>query len=86
MPTFYGEDIDIDVDDFLSACDSGEIKELIQALVDDGHISKSATQKHDNNMCAAEQIYEDKLNKLHGVWTRLSKEDEETIVKIADKF
>ena len=86
MPTFNGSDIDIDVDEFLSSCDRSEIDEIITALIDDGYISKSAIKKNNNGLCPAEQIYEDKLTKLHGVWTRLSKEDEETIVKIADKF
>ncbi len=33
MPSFYVDDVDIDVDDFLSACSDSERKELIEALV-----------------------------------------------------
>ena len=33
-------DLDIDVDDFLSECSSKEIKELINALIEDGHLAK----------------------------------------------
>jgi hypothetical protein len=85
MPTFYAEDINIDVNEFLSACNSREIQELIDALIHDGHIEKPR-EKSNENMSAGEQIFEHKLSKLHGMWNRLSKEDEETIVKIADKF
>jgi hypothetical protein len=85
MPTFYGEDIDIDVDEFLKKCNSREIQELIDTLVEGGYIEKPRTNSNEN-MSAGEQIFEHKLSKLHGMWNRLSKEDEETIVKIADKF
>jgi len=33
MPTFYAEDVDIDIDKFLSACSSRETEELIDALI-----------------------------------------------------
>ena len=85
MPTFYAEDINIDVNEFLNACNSREIQELIDALIHDGHIEKPR-EKSNQNMGVDEQIFEHKLSKLHGMWNRLSKEDEETIVKIADKF
>ena len=85
MPTFYGEDIDVDVDEFLSACDSGEIKELINSLIDDGHISKSQVESH-KEMCATEQIFEEHLDSLHGKWNRLTKEEEEIIMVIAKRF
>jgi hypothetical protein len=40
MPTFYSEDIDIDVDEFLSACDHRDKEELITALIEDGYLKK----------------------------------------------
>lgn len=40
MPTFYAEDIDVDPDEFVSSCSSSEIEELIDALVEDGHIPR----------------------------------------------
>ena len=45
MPSFveYGVEVDVDlditVDEFLSECSSREIKELIDALIADGHLS-----------------------------------------------
>jgi hypothetical protein len=38
MPTFYTEDIDIEVDEFLSSCSESEREELINCLVKDGNV------------------------------------------------
>jgi hypothetical protein len=44
MPNFTAYnvdvDLDIDVDDFLSECSKREIKEIIDALIEDGHLEK----------------------------------------------
>ena len=85
MPRFYTDDLDIDVDEYLSACSPREIKKLINKLVEEGHITKSDILS-ETKMSAGEHVYENKLDKLHGKWNRLSKEDEEMIIKIADKF
>lgn len=78
MPYFETnpDEIEVDVDDFLSACSSSEIKELIQALKDDGHLDEGDL---DNDFDIA-------IRKLSGNSWRLSKEDEETILKIANKI
>ena len=78
MPYFETnpDEIEVDVDDFLSACSDSEIKELIQALKDDGHLDEGEL---DNDFDIA-------LRKLVGNSWRLSKEDEETILKIANKI
>lgn len=79
-------DIDIDVDDFLSACNSSEIKELIQALVDDGHLPESISEFKTNNVSISESEYEDALGKLHGKYHTLSREEEQAIIKISKRF
>ena len=78
MPYFETnpDEIEVDVDDFLSACSSSEIKELVQALKDDGHLDEGEL---DNDFDIA-------IRKLAGNSWRLSKEDEETILKIASKI
>lgn len=78
MPYFETnpDEIEVDVDDFLSACSDSEIKELIQALKDDGHLDEGEL---DNDFDIA-------IRKLSGNSWRLSKEDEETILKIANKI
>ena len=78
MPYFETnpDEIEVDVDDFLSACSNSEIKELVQALKDDGHLDEG----EDNN------DFDIALRKLAGNSWRLTKEDEETILKIASKI
>ncbi len=78
MPYFETnpDEIEVDVDDFLSACSDSEIKELVQALKDDGHLDEGEL---DNDFDIA-------LRKLVGNSWRLTKEDEETILKIANKI
>jgi len=78
MPYFETnpDEIEVDIDDFLSACSSSEIKELVQALKDDGHLDEGDL---DNDFDIA-------IRKLSGNSWRLSKEDEETILKIASKI
>lgn len=42
MPEFTPDDIDIDPSEFVGACNQKEIKELITALVEHGHIDSKA--------------------------------------------
>ena len=78
MPYFETnpDEIEVDIDDFLSACSDSEIKELVQALKDDGYLDEGDL---DNDFDIA-------IRKLSGNSWRLSKEDEETILKIANKI
>lgn len=86
MPSFYVDDVDIDVDEFLSACSDGEREELIQALVEDGYIDKGSVPGNRKQMSATEEIFEDHLDALHGKWGMLTNEEEELIMKIANRF
>lgn len=86
MPYFeYDGSVDVDVDDFLSSCDSSDIEEIIDALVEDGHIKPSQII-HEPDMSAPEQLFEEALDKLHGKWNRLTKEEEQIIMLLANKF
>jgi len=78
MPYFETtpDEIEVDVDDFLSACSSSEIKELVQALKDDGHLDEGELNND----------FDIALRKLAGNSWRLTKEDEEIILKIANKI
>ena len=88
MPYFYQDveaEIDISVDDFLSECRPNEIKELIQALVEDGHLTADSIpskQKFSIN----EQEHRDACSKIMGGYHSLSNEDCEVIKKIANKL
>jgi hypothetical protein len=84
MPSFYVEDVDIDVDEFLSACSTSERKKLIEALVEDGDIKreslltpgKYAVVNEFDNAC---------FHMIGNSW-RLSKEDEDKIIEISKKI
>lgn len=86
MPTFYAEDIDIDPDEFVSSCNSREIKELIDALVEDGHIPKTNdVAPADKNLL--DNDWDEVIGKIAGLGRlRLTNEEEETIRKIANRL
>lgn len=86
MPTFYAEDIDIDPDEFVSSCSSREIEELIDVLVEDGHIPKiSDIAPIDKNLLDEE--WDGVIGKIAGLGRlRLTNEEEETIRKIANRL
>lgn len=86
MPTFYAEDIDIDPDEFVSSCSSREIGELIDVLVEDGHIPKiSDIAPIDKNLLDEE--WDSVIAKIAGTGRlRLTNEEEEIIKKIANRL
>lgn len=85
MPYFEQE---IDVSDFLYECRSKEIKEIIDTLIDDGHLPESVRGKSNSSVqfSAAESEFEDALHKLHGKWNVLSAEETETIINLSKRF
>jgi hypothetical protein len=86
MPYFdYSGDIEIDVDDFLSALSKRERQELINALIEDGHII-GQNSNIDKRLSCGEWEIENALNKLHGKYHNLTKEEEEAIIKISKRF
>ena len=87
MPDFSAE-IDIDAWDYISACSNREVKELIEALVENGHLDSFNGQvkpvnKHntllDDEWWAA-------LVKLRDSRHLLSPEDENRITDIAKRL
>lgn len=88
MPYFYQDveaEIDISVDDFLSECRPNEIKELIQALVEDGHITPESIPSKER-YSIGEQEHRDACSKIMSRYHTLSNEDCEMIKKIAKKL
>jgi hypothetical protein len=88
MPYFdYEGDIDIDVDDFLSACSSREIKELITALVEDGHLPQSVLNgENSGKQSIMEWEFNKIIEKITSNYIRLTSEEEEMLRKIASRF
>lgn len=85
MPTFYTEEIDINPDDFVSACSKQEIEELIKALVEEGHINDPYVKRKDNTSIT-EESFNGCLDKLSANYLQLTLEEEEAIRNIAKRL
>jgi hypothetical protein len=85
MPTFYSEEIDIEPDDFLNACNSYEIKELIKALIEDGHINDPYVKRKDN-VSINEESFNECLDKIANNYLQLTHEEEQLIRDIAQRL
>lgn len=82
MPEFETS-IDIDIDDFISECNSREIKELIEFLVEDDHLPENIladTPKIENT------YWNQEVQKLTDNQWKLSVKDEQTILNITKKL
>jgi hypothetical protein len=78
--------VDVDVDDFISACSEREITELVDALIDEGHIPASAGKGTNSNVGVLESIFIGKLDQLKESYYRLSQEDEKTLEDLFKKY
>jgi len=91
MPNFTAYnvdvDLDIDVDDFLSECSKREIKEIIDALIEDGHLEKHPLiPGQDEKIGIMEREF---LNKLYTISTKyysMSEMEIEMINYIYEKY
>jgi hypothetical protein len=72
------------IESFLNNCDPVDLQYLVQWVKDANMI----TQRDflDRAMSAGEHEFENQLDKLHGKWNVLTKEEEECIYKIAKRF
>jgi hypothetical protein len=87
MPTFYAEDIDIDADEFLSACNDRDKEELIDALIKEGYLKMDCREDFKElGHSVSESFFEESLNKLRGKWNSLTQEEESLILSIAKRF
>jgi len=85
MPTFYIDEMDIDPDDFVNACNKREIEELIKALIEDGHINDPYV-KRKNNVSMNEESFNECLDKISTNYLQLTQEEEEVIRNIAKRL
>jgi hypothetical protein len=85
-------DLDIEVYEFVRACSKRDIKELIEELIEDGHLpkdiydAKGEVKKELNRKTSSEIDFEDKLERLKIKYYSLTKEDEEILEKIFKKY
>lgn len=78
--------VDVDVDEFVSACSKREIKELIDVLVDEGHINPSTIEGNDKNIGVFEGVFIEKMDLLKEKYYRLSREDENILEELFKKY
>jgi hypothetical protein len=76
--------IDIDIDDILYSMSNWEKQELADNLYDDGYIPKQIPSAHRDDVSVSD--FDVEVTKLIGNSWRLSKEDEQTILRITNKL
>ena len=90
MPDFTPDDIDISPDEFVGACNRREIGQLIEALVEDGHIEPDRIEKNNGTGVRKpninDQRFWDSLDKLAKCRDLLSIDDEDYINNLAERF
>lgn len=95
MPEFsqYVEvetEIDVSVNDFLSSCSKRELKELVDALLEDGHLlikmDGTLNYAHNDNMSLIEQEWYQMCDELKSIKLMMTNKDEEQIKSIVNKY
>ena len=83
MPTFYAEDLDIYVDEFLDACSDKEINQVIEWLREEEYISNYSIAETES---INDSTFNDAVIKIQNHRISLSREEEEFILNIAKRF
>jgi predicted house-cleaning noncanonical NTP pyrophosphatase (MazG superfamily) len=79
--------VDIDIDDFLSSCGSYDIKEIIEYLVEEGHISETAIIKKSKYQATpGEKLHMEYCQKIADKYFQMSNEDTALIEELAKKY
>ena len=84
MPDFTTE-IDIDPYEYVSECSKREIKELIECLIDEGHIN-SNSHPVDKNKSILDEEWDEVVGKILSSRLVMSPEDEQIIKLISKKY
>lgn len=87
MPEFESY-IDVEPDEFVSSCSNREIEELIEVLIEEGYLSSNAKLKTDEskNNTYFDELWLETVSKLSKIRSRLTNEEEEIILTIANKY
>jgi len=87
MPYFYTEaEVGVDVDEFLSACNPREIKEIIESLTEDGHLTNVTPLMPKEKMSMMDEEWFNIINKLATLRLRMTSEEESIIREIVKKY
>ena len=85
MPTFENE-IDIDVDDFISSCSKDEIKEMIEILKEEYKEEVKEEIGYIKPKTFLEELFLNNLDKIKNNYLSLSQEEIEYLEKISKRF
>lgn len=86
MP-YFDTEVHVDVDEFINACHTSDIEDLIDALINDGHLPKSVlSEKNNESIGKGEKVFGENLDKLKKVYYSVSVEDEQILEKIFRKY
>lgn len=85
MPSFYVDELDIDVGEFIDSCSPREINELLECLVEDGILNRKSLVKP-KQKSVLEEEWDEIIHKLSENRLQLTKEEEEIIRSIVKRF
>jgi len=87
MPYFetYAE-VQVEVDEFLSSCNEREIREVIDKLKEDGHLSNINVPIPENEQLISDKNWNQTCQKLSEIRLQMSMEDIEVIENILKKY
>jgi DNA-directed RNA polymerase specialized sigma54-like protein len=88
MPSFEGySEVDVDIEDFLSACSSREIKELIDCLKEDGYLEDYIKElKESDSSSLIESEFTEMVFKLKDLYLQISNDDLQAIKNVVNKY
>ena len=88
MPYFSTDaELDISIDDFLYECDSQDIKDLINALIEEGHLTPKQVFNHKaSGVTPLEQDHISMCNKLSDKFYQMSNEDIQVLETLYKKY
>jgi hypothetical protein len=79
--------VDIDIDDFLYSCSDYDIKKIIEALVEDGHLPESIiTKKSRYQSTPGEELHMAYCSKIAGNYFQMTNEETAFIEQLAKKY
>jgi hypothetical protein len=87
MPYFetYTE-VEVQVDEFLSSCREREIREIIEKLKEDGHLSNLNVPIPEEKQSILDKNWNESCQKLSEIRLQMSEEDCQTILNIIKKY
>ncbi len=86
MPDFTPDDLDISPSDFVYACNKREIAELIDELIEEGHLPKERTRFSESHSTPQGVIFNHSLDVLSQNRLQLTLEEEEYINNLAKRL